>query len=198
MVEKTFKNTNIEGNLRIMKNEMMKVLGFIPLLFLIFMPYSVGKTQTVYSFEVQKITGQKLPLKNMEGRPLLIVNIATKCGFTPQLKALQALNKQFEPKGLIILGVPSNDFGGQTPEENKEVKKFCQDSYGVTFPLTSKMIVSGVKKHSLFQFLTKAEGEISWNFEKFLIDRKGNLVKRFRSGQNPLGKDLINSLEKLF
>ena len=181
-----------------MKNEMMKFLGFIPLLFLIFLPYSVGKTQTVYSFEVQKITGQKLPLKNMEGRPLLIVNIATQCGFTPQLKALQALNKQFEPKGLIILGVPSNDFGGQTPEENKEVKKFCQDSYGVTFPLTSKMIVSGVKKHSLFQFLTKAEGEISWNFEKFLIDRKGNLVKRFRSGQNPLGKDLINSLEKLF
>ncbi|MEC7184076.1 MAG: glutathione peroxidase [Bdellovibrionota bacterium] len=181
-----------------MKDKTIKAFGLFSILLLIFLQSSFGKTETVYSFEVERITGQKLPLKKMEGRPILIVNIATRCGFTPQLKALQALNKQFAPKGLVILGVPSNDFGGQTPQGNKEVKKFCQDSYGVTFPLTSKMIVSGVKKHSLFQFLTKAEGEISWNFEKFLIDRKGNLVKRFRSGQNPLGKDLVNSLEKLF
>ena len=182
----------------ITKSKLLRVLVIIPLFLMVLMPHSYIKAETVYSFEVNKITGQKLPLKKMKGRPILIVNIATQCGFTPQLRALQSLNKQFAPKGLVILGVPSNDFGGQTPQGNKEVKKFCQDSYGVTFPLTSKMIVRGVKKHSLFQFLTKSEGEISWNFEKFLIDRKGNLVKRFRSGQNPLGEELIKSLEKLF
>ena len=181
-----------------MKVLILKVFNILFFSTFFYFSISASHGQTVYQFEVEKITGQKLNLKDLKGRPLLIVNIATQCGYTPQLKALQSLNKQFESKGLIILGVPSNDFGGQTPEENKEVKKFCKDSYGVTFPLTAKMVVSGVKKHSLFHFLTKAEGEISWNFEKFLIDRKGRLIKRFRSGENPLGKTIIKALEKLF
>ncbi len=181
-----------------MKIDLIKMSSVIFFSFFLFLPNLKSEEENIYKIEAHKINGQKFKFKNMEGRPMLIVNIATQCGFTPQLKALQKVNQQFAPKGLFILGVPSNDFGGQTPEKNKEVKRFCRDSYGVTFPLTEKMIVKGVKKHTLFQFLTKNEGEISWNFEKFLIDKKGKLVKRFRSGQNPLGKEFINELEKLF
>ena len=118
--------------------------------------------------------------------------------FTLQLKSLQTLNQRYRSRGLIVLGVPSNDFGGQTPQENKEVKNFCKDSYGVDFLLTTKMVVSGVQKHGLFQYLTKSGGDIGWNFEKFLVDKKGFLKERFRSGKDPLAKDFIKSLEKLF
>ena len=156
-----------------------------------------GQTSDLYSFQLEAITGDKISLRSFKGRPLLIVNIATQCGYTPQLKALQELNKTYEPKGLVIIGIPSNDFGGQTPEDNPEVKNFCKENYGVSFPLTKKTIVSGIKKHGLFVLLTKKGGEILWNFEKFLIDKKGNLVERFRSGQNPLSKDVIKSINKL-
>jgi len=177
---------------------LLKSKILILLYFLFAFSYIEGKEQTIYQFEFQKITGEKVSFNSFKGKPLLIVNIATQCGYTPQLESLQRLNKKYKPRGLIILGVPSNDFGGQTPEENKKVESFCKDTYGVSFPLTTKMIVSGVKKNNLFQFLTRLEGEISWNFEKFLINRKGELKKRFRSAEDPLGDKMIKSLEELF
>lgn len=167
--------------------------------FLIFLlPINLtAETNALYSFQLESITGRKISLSSFKGRVLLIVNIATQCGYTPQLKALQELNKIYGPKGLVVLGIPSNDFGGQTPENNPEVENFCKNNYGVSFPLTKKITVSGVKKHDLFILLTRKGGEVLWNFEKFLIDKKGNLIKRFRSGQNPLSKDIIKDINKL-
>ncbi len=183
--------------IKVMKTEIIKSIGVILLSYLLFLPLSMGKDLNIYQIEVKKIDGEKLILKSMKGRPMLIVNIATGCGFTPQLEALQKLNQKFGPKGLIILGVPSNDFGGQTPGKNKEVKKFCSDTYGVTFPLTEKMIVKGVKKHALFEFLTKGGSGVWWNFEKFLINKEGKLVNRYRSWTSPLGEGFVEEIEKL-
>ena len=173
-----------------------KIFKYAFLIFLLPINLS-AETNPLYSFQLESIKGNKISLSSFKGRVLLIVNIATQCGYTPQLKALQELNKSYGPKGLVVLGIPSNDFGGQTPEANPEVENFCKDNYGVSFPLTKKLTVSGVRKHALFTLLTKKDGEILWNFEKFLIDKKGNLIKRFRSGQNPLSKDIIKSINKL-
>jgi glutathione peroxidase len=141
----------------------------------------------------------KLKLSKYKGQSILLVNIATRCGYTSQLNDLESLYKKYRAKGFIVLGIPSNDFAGQTPEENSEVVKFCKRRYGVTFPISKKEIVKGIQKIDLFKYATSMSngGEISWNFEKFLFDKHGKLIERFNSKDVPLGGALEKKLQSI-
>ena len=146
-----------------------------------------------YSFTVKTIDGIEKPLSEYAGKVLLVVNVASKSTFTPQYKGLETLYKRNHERGFEILAFPSNDFGRQEPGTDAEIKSFCSTTYGVTFPLFSKISVKGKGIHPLYAFLTDKEtnpqfpGGITWNFNKFLVDRKGSIVARFDSKDDPLG-----------
>lgn len=132
-------------------------------------------------------------MNDYKGKTLLVVNIATQCGYTPQLKGLESLYEKYKSQGFEILGVPSNEFGGQTPEKDADVKKFCELNYGVTFALTEKAMVKGEDKHPIIANLleqAKDKSEIAWNFEKFLVDAQGQLVARYDSKSKPMDSEL--------
>lgn len=139
----------------------------------------------IYDYTVQTIEGIDKPLLDYKDKALVIVNVASKCGLTPQYKGLQALYEQYQGRGLEILAFPCNQFGGQEPGSNDEVKAFCTTNYGVSFPLFSKIDVNGSGRHDLFELLTaintdpEGEGDISWNFTKFVVDRHGQVIGRF-------------------
>lgn len=155
---------------------------------------------TVYSETINSIGGDPIKMAQYKGKPLLIVNIATRCGYTDQLEGLEALYKKHKDKGLMVLGIPSNDFGGQTPEGEKQVKEFCKLNYGVTFPLTKKAVVKGDKAHPLIKNMvaqTPNKEEIAWNFEKFLIDKDGKVVQRFKSAVKTDDPELNAKLESI-
>ncbi len=153
--------------------------------------------KTIYEFVAKDIDGKEKSLSEFAGKVLLIVNVASKCGFTPQYKALQELYTRFKDRGLEILGFPANDFMWQEPGTEAEIKNFCSLNYGVSFPMFSKISVKGKSIHPLYSFLTDKEtnpkfsGKISWNFNKFLLDRKGNIVARFDSKDDPLGDKIL-------
>ncbi len=157
---------------------------------------SMASEKGIYDFKVKLTNGEELNLKDYKGSPFMIVNIATRCGYTGQLDDLEKLYQKFKDKGFKMVGIPSNDFGGQTPEGNKEVADFCRLKYGATFPIAEKTVVKGDEKTALIKWLTSKEGEISWNFEKFLISKEGTLVKRFKSGNEPLSKDIVQQIEE--
>lgn len=149
-------------------------------------------------FENEKLDAPRGKSVDFGKGPVLVVNIATQCGYTPQLEALEKLNQQYKDKGLTIVGVPSNDFGGQTPESDEEVAKFCKLNYGATFQISKKKTVIGGDKNQLIAKLIKAsknEKEIKWNFEKFLISKDGTVVQRFSSNVAPDSKDFINKID---
>jgi len=156
---------------------------------------------SIYDFEVKTMNNELLPLRNFEGKVLLIVNTASKCGFTPQFKELQALYKEFMEEGFSVLGFPSNQFMNQDPGTNEEIQSFCELNFGVTFPMFAKIDVNGKDADPLYQFLTEeAPGAlgmkaIKWNFTKFLIDREGNVIARYSPNTNP--KDIKKDIEKL-
>lgn len=157
------------------------------------------RAETVYQYELNTINGENISLSDYEGELLLIVNTASECGFTPQYEGLQELYETYSDQGLEILGFPANNFGGQEPGSDEEIAQFCELNYGVTFPMFSKVSVKGEDQHPLFEYLTTAEnpdfkGEISWNFEKFLIDRNGNVVRRFKSKVEPMSGELTNAV----
>ncbi len=147
----------------------------------------------IYSFTAMDIEGKERSLSEFAGKVLLIVNVASKCGFTPQYKNLQALYTRFQERGFAVLGFPANNFARQEPGTEAEIKSFCSVTYGVTFPLFSKISVKGKDIHPLYAYLTNKEtnpqfaGKITWNFNKFLVDRNGALVARFDSKDDPLG-----------
>ena len=157
---------------------------------------------SVYDFSVRDIDGKDVSLSDFKGKVLLIVNVASRCGFTPQYEGLQKLYDQYAPKGLIILGFPANNFLWQEPGTNEEIKQFCSLKYHVTFPMFSKISVKGKDKAPLYQFLTSKEtnpefpGEISWNFNKFLIDRNGKIAARFGSRDAPESEVMIRAVEE--
>jgi glutathione peroxidase len=158
-------------------------------------------TDNIYDFELTDIDGQKVSLSEYKGKTILIVNVASKCGYTPQYEGLQELYDKYNDKGLVILGFPANNFNGQEPGSNEEIKKFCTLEYGVEFPMFSKVSVKGEDQHELFNFLTNAPnddftGEIKWNFEKFLVSKEGELIRRFRSGVEPMSSDIVTAIEK--
>lgn len=153
---------------------------------------------SVYDFKLKTIDGKNFNLAAYKGKKLLIVNTASKCGFTPQYAELQKLADQYKDK-VVVVGFPANNFGGQEPGANLAIKEFCQKNYGVTFPLSEKVSVKGDDISPLFKFLTTTEnpdftGEIKWNFEKFLIDENGKLVHRFRSSVTPLSTEITSQL----
>jgi glutathione peroxidase len=149
------------------------------------------------ALKLKRVNGEVLDLAKLKGKAVLFVNVATRCGYTGQLDDLEKLYKKYKSKGLIVVGMPSNDFGGQTPESNKEVGKFCRLKYGVTFPLIEKSSVKGPQKSKLASSLIGSGEEISWNFEKFIVNKKGKIVSRYKSGVAPLDKGLTKEIEKL-
>lgn len=165
--------------------------------------YPEVKTQVppVLKFTVKDIDGKTVNLARYQGQVILLVNVASKCGNTPQYASLQKMYTQYKSKGFVILAFPANEFGGQEPGTNKEIKLFCKSKYNVTFPVFSKVVVKGEKQAPLYKFLTdkmtdpKFGGDIEWNFAKFLVDREGNLIARFPAGLDPLKPEAVSVIE---
>jgi glutathione peroxidase len=154
-----------------------------------------------YDFKIPSIDGDTIDFSKYKGKKVLIVNVASMCGNTPQYEKLQELNDKYGDL-VTILGFPCNDFGGQEPASHKEIKQFCKKNYGVTFQLFEKVSVKGKNKHPLYQWLTdKSKNgwnteEPGWNFGKYLIDEKGELVKYYSPGMNPLSKEIVDDIHK--
>jgi len=150
---------------------------------------------------VQDINGKDVELSRYRGNVVLIVNVASRCGLTPQYEQLQMLHEKYAGRGLRILAFPSNDFGNQEPGTNEQIKEFCQSRFGVTFELFSKVTVKGEKACELYKFLTSPEkngrygGEIRWNFTKFLLDRRGQVIRRFEPRVRPDAPEVIEAIE---
>ena len=155
----------------------------------------------LYGFTAADIDSDAFSFAQLEGKVVLIVNTASKCGFTPQYEGLQKLYEKYRDKGLIVLGFPSNDFLFQEPGSNAEIKNFCLINYGVDFPMFEKIHVRGSKAHPLYKFLVEGAGDkrykgsIKWNFTKFLFDRKGNIIERFSPATKP--EDIEDKIKEL-
>lgn len=160
------------------------------------------KVPPALNFTVNDVDGKPVPLSKFQGSVIMIVNVASFCGNTPQYASLQKLYDQYKSKGLVILAFPSNDFGQQEPGTNKEIKSFCELNYQVTFPLFSKIVVKGAGQHPLYTYLTskstnpKFGGEIEWNFAKFLLNRKGEVVARFPAKEDPLKPEVVGAIKR--
>jgi len=153
---------------------------------------------TLHDFTLTSIDGQPTPLSQLAGKVCLIVNVASQCGYTPQYKGLEALYREYKDRGLTILGVPSNDFGAQEPGTEADIKQFCSTRYDVTFPMFAKVKVKGEDKVAAYQYLTTTTGkEVQWNFNKFLVDKQGNVVKHYPSSIAPDSAELRKDIEGL-
>lgn len=150
-----------------------------------------GEKMSLYDFEVKTIENQTIKLETYKGKVLLIVNVASKCGFTYQYEGLEKLYKTYKDKGLVVLGFPCNQFSNQEPGNEEEIKNFCSLTYDVTFPMFSKIDVNGEHAHPLYVYLKEKQSgflgseSIKWNFTKFLVDKKGNVIDRFAPATNP-------------
>jgi glutathione peroxidase len=157
---------------------------------------------SIFDYSIDALSGGPADLGQYRGKALLIVNVASKCGQTPQYQGLQALADTYGPRGLVVVGVPCNQFGGQEPGSAAEIVEFCQANYGVTFPLTAKVEVNGADQHPLFAELTATSdalgeaGDVRWNFEKFLVGTDGTALARFRTKTTPGDPDLVTAVEK--
>ena len=150
------------------------------------------------NFTMKTIDGKAVDLSKYQGRVVLMVNVASECGFTPQYAGLEQLHKKYATKGLSILGFPSNNFGGQEPGSDPEIAQFCDKNYGVKFDMFSKIVVVGKDQSPLYRYLTshpKFSGPVEWNFEKFLIGRNGEVIGRFKSELEPLSKQMVGAIE---
>jgi glutathione peroxidase len=153
---------------------------------------------TAHDFSFDTIDGRKLELRQYSGKPVLVVNVASFCGFTPQYRELQKLHEEYGPKGLVVLGVPSNDFGAQEPKSEAEIATFCQTNYGVTFPMTAKQKVAGMDAHGLYRWISGEAGEAAapkWNFHKYLIDKNGKLAGAWPSRVGPLSPEIAGAVQ---
>jgi glutathione peroxidase len=155
----------------------------------------------VLKFKMTSLDGKEVNLADYQGKVVLFVNVASKCGYTPQYKGLEALHEKYAKDGLVIIGVPSNDFGGQEPGTNQQIAEFCSATYGVKFPMMSKVPVKGADQTPLYKFLTSKEtnpnsaGPIKWNFTKFLIGKDGQIVARFESAVKPDSENMTKAIE---
>jgi len=157
---------------------------------------------TIYDIEATTIDGERIPLSRYKGQTLLIVNVASRCGYTPQYAGLEALYRRYKDKGFAVLGFPSDQFGHQEPGTEQEIRQFCSEKYGVTFPMFSKINVNGKHAHALYRYLiSKKKGmfgrsAIAWNFTKFLVTRDGEVIRRYgtRTAPDAIEKDLVSLL----
>src|ERR1700722_231560 len=156
---------------------------------------------SIYDVAIGSLDGSPLDLSAFEGQEVLVVNVASKCGLTPQYSSLEELQKRYVGKGFTVLGVPYNQFGGQEPGSAEEIETFCSTTYGITFPITEKVDVNGQKRHPLYQQLTSTPdadgnaGDIQWNFEKFLVGPDGEVVRRFRPPVDPESAEVTEAIE---
>ena len=161
-----------------------------------------AQASSIYDFTMKSIDGQQVSLGSFKGKVVLLVNVASKCGFTPQYSALEAVYEKYKDRGLVIVGIPANNFAQQEPGTDAEIKTFCTNKYNVSFPMMSKVSVLGDDKTPLYVFLTgqstdpKFAGDIKWNFTKFLFDRNGNPVARFEPPVKPDSPEMTAAIEK--
>lgn len=152
---------------------------------------------SIYELTMNRLDGTEEKLESYKGKVLLIVNTASECGFTPQYEGLEKLHEELSGKGLAILGFPSNDFGGQEPGSASDIGAFCKKNFGVTFPMFDKVETKGAGAAPLYKLLSEKAGEPKWNFHKYLVDRKGNIVKGFTSNVAPESKELRDAIAPL-
>jgi len=158
-------------------------------------------SQTIYDYKVEDINGKSFDLSSLKGKKVMIVNTASKCGLTPQYEQLEELYKKYKDQNFVIVGFPANNFMKQEPGTNDEIESFCQKNYGVTFPMMSKISVKGNDMDPLYKFLTTKslnkleDNDVKWNFQKYLIDEKGNLFKVISPSTSPTDKDIIKWIE---
>ena len=173
----------------------------LKILLLILLTSCAFAKSPIYDIGFETIDGQKKTLADFAEKPILIVNVASQCGYTPQYAGLQLIHEKYKEKGLNIIGFPCNDFGGQEPGSNDEIERFCKTKYNVSFTLASKIKLKGEDAHPLYEFLQSETtnpdffGSVKWNFEKFLIDRKGKVVNRFRQRVRPTSSEIVSSVE---
>ena len=160
-----------------------------------------GTAKSVYDFTLKNSKGQDVKLSDYRGKVVMLVNVASKCGYTPQYEGLQKIYERYKDQGFTILGFPANNFGAQEPGTDEEIQQFCRINYGVTFPVFSKISVKGDDKHPLYKYLTEKEtnpefaGEIKWNFNKFLVSKDGKIVARFESADKPEDAKVTGAIE---
>jgi glutathione peroxidase len=163
--------------------------------------FAAAQAHSIYDFTMKSIDGQPVSLKSYSGKVVLLVNVASRCGFTPQYTGLEALYEKYKDRGFVIVGIPANNFGQQEPGTNDEIKKFCSSKYSVTFPMMSKVSVLGEDETPLYRFLTdksanpQIAGDIKWNFTKFLFDRNGKPVARFEPAVKPDSPEVQTAVE---
>lgn len=162
---------------------------------------SPDATTSIFDLEARRLSGGAESLGNYRGQVLLIVNTASRCGYTSQYEGLQALYEEYGDQGFSVLGFPSNDFAGQEPGSDAEIGAFCRANYGVEFPMFSKVRVKGPEAHPLYAYLTSRPdpvgGPVKWNFQKYLVDRNGQVVARYASGVAPTDSDLVGEVKRL-
>ncbi len=157
-----------------------------------------GQGKTLYDFTVETIAGEEFPLSKLKGKKVMVVNTASKCGLTPQYEILEKLYRQYKGRNFIIIGFPANNFMNQEPGSNAEIMDFCTQNYGVSFPMMSKISVKGSDIHPLYKWLTKksengvVDADVTWNFQKFLIDEEGHVVKSISPREKPDSDEIVN------
>ena len=176
------------------------------LLFVLFILTSVAanaqNNTSIYQFKVEDLSGNTFDFASLKGKKILIVNTASKCGYTPQYEQLEAVYNKYKNKNLVIIGFPANNFMWQEPGTNAEIATFCKSKYGVTFPMMSKISVKGKDMHPIYQFLTQKklngvlDSKVEWNFQKYLINEKGQLEQVYMSGVKPNDEKIINWIER--
>lgn len=164
-------------------------------------PAAMTTTKSIYDYSIEGIDGKEIRFSDYKGKKMLLVNTASECGFTPQYESLQKLHEKYHDQ-VVVIGFPSNDFGAQEPGNENEILEFCQRNYGVTFPLTKKIVVQGSDKHEVFKWLTKKElngwndRDPNWNFCKYLIDNDGRLINFFSHKMDPLDSSILNAISQ--
>lgn len=156
---------------------------------------SMMAADSIHEFTMKSIDGQPVPLSTYKGKVVLMVNVASQCGYTPQYKGLETLYKEYKDKGLVLLGFPANNFGGQEPGSDAEIKTFCSRNYSVTFPMFSKISVKGSDRAPLYSYLAAA-GEPKWNFSKYLVGKDGKVIQLFGSGVAPESAELRGAIDQ--
>jgi glutathione peroxidase len=152
---------------------------------------------TIYDFTVKTIDGKTKSLAEYKGRPVLVVNVASQCGFTPQYEGLEKLHEKYGQRGFAVLGFPANEFGAQEPGSDEDIQKFCTTNFGVKFEMFSKVVAKGEGIHPLYDWLTKSKGgDVRWNFTKFLVDKDGRVIERFEPKVAPESPDVTRAIEK--
>lgn len=165
-------------------------------------PVVDAKTKSILDFKMKDIDGKDVRLNKYKGKVLMVVNTASKCGYTPQYEGLEAIYRKYNQQGFYVLGFPANNFGGQEPGTAEEIKEFCTTKYKVTFPMFAKVSVKGEDQDPMYKFLTGKEtnpefaGDITWNFNKFLVDRSGKVIARFSSKDTPESEKVVAAIEK--